>query len=113
MLTGKLVRVRHSHSRIVPRYLDAADASWHEASERLLEVFRGRTGSRRGELEEEVRELFGSSPDQLVYRGLAKLLEDRCEFAVVSGHPPEELRERSFAAAAEARKRARETAPVV
>ena len=35
---------------------------------------------------------------------MAKLLEDRCEFEVVSGHPPERLREAVFRAAAEVRK---------
>jgi predicted nuclease of restriction endonuclease-like RecB superfamily len=35
-----------------------------------------------------------------VHQGLAKLLEDRCEFDVESSHPPDELRERVFQAAA-------------
>jgi predicted nuclease of restriction endonuclease-like RecB superfamily len=50
----------------------------------------------------------------LVHQGLAKLLEDRCEFEVVSGHPPEELRERVFRAAADRRKQtAAEKEPAV
>jgi predicted nuclease of restriction endonuclease-like RecB superfamily len=100
MLTGKLVRVRYARQRIIPRYLDADDATWAAVADRLLEVFRGQVGRTRGELEEEVREVAGSDPAQIVHQGLAKLLEDRCEFEVVAGHPPEGLREAVFSAAA-------------
>jgi predicted nuclease of restriction endonuclease-like RecB superfamily len=103
MLTGKLVRVRYARDRIMPCYLDVADAGWREVAERLLELFRGQVGRTRGELEEEVREAFGDAPTQLVHQGLAKLLEDRCEFEVVAGHPPEQLREAVFRAAAQER----------
>jgi predicted nuclease of restriction endonuclease-like RecB superfamily len=104
MLTGKLVRVRYARDRIIPHYLDVDDATWLEVAERLLELFRGREGRTRGELEEDQREAFGDDPGQLVHQGLAKLLEDRCEFEVVSGHPPEQLRAAVFRAAGEHRK---------
>src|SRR5262245_48168642 len=104
MLTGKMVRVRYARERILPYYLDVNDPMWHEMAERLLEMFRGQQGKPRGELEVDLAATFGNEPAQLVYQGLAKLLEDRCEFEVVSGSPPEELREAVFAAAAEARR---------
>ncbi|HLN30070.1 MAG TPA: DUF790 family protein [Gemmataceae bacterium] len=104
MLTGRLVRVRFARDKIIPNYLNVNEPNWHEAAERLLELFRSAQDVTRGSLEEELRETFGSDPAQLVHQGLAKLLEDRCEFEVVSGHPPEELREAVFLAAA--RKRA-------
>jgi predicted nuclease of restriction endonuclease-like RecB superfamily len=103
MLTGKMVRVRYARERILPCYLDVASPNWLEVADRLIEVFRGQEGRRRGELEEEVRETYGDDPGQLVHQGLAKLLLDRCEFEVVSGHPPEQLRELVFAAAARQR----------
>src|SRR5439155_16995558 len=74
---------------------------------RLLEVFRGQVGRTRGEIEEEVRETFGDDPGQLVHQGLAKLLEDRCDFEVVSRHPPEQLRQLVFACAARQRQASR------
>src|SRR5262249_43587444 len=104
MLTGKLVRVRYARDRIVPCYLGESDPAWLETAERLLALFRGQEGRTRGELEEDVRDAFGDDPSQLVHQGLAKLLEDRCEFEVVSGHPPEQLREAVFRAAAESRR---------
>jgi uncharacterized protein len=104
VLTGKLLRVRYAGSRVIPWYLDCSDPVWLETGERLLELFRARQGSTRGELEEDLDLMFGDHPAQVVYRGLAKLLEDRCQFEVVSGHPPEQLREQVFAAAALHRK---------
>jgi predicted nuclease of restriction endonuclease-like RecB superfamily len=103
MLTGKMVRVRYRRERICPCYIDPDDPVWLEVAQRLLEVFRAARGRTRGELEEELRELFGDDPSQLVHQGLAKLLEDRCEMEVVSGHPPEEIRAAVFGAAARAR----------
>jgi predicted nuclease of restriction endonuclease-like RecB superfamily len=104
MLTGKMVRVRYGRDRILPCYLDAGDTAWQEVAARLLELFRGQAGRTRGELEADLEETFGSDPAQIVHQGLAKLLEDRCEFEVVSGHPPEQLREAVFRAAALARR---------
>jgi predicted nuclease of restriction endonuclease-like RecB superfamily len=103
MLTGKLVRVRYARERIIPCYLDTTDLTWHEAAERLLELYRGQEGRTRGEIEEDLREVIGDDPAQLVHQGLAKLLEDRCDFEVVSGHPPEQLRELVFRASAQHR----------
>jgi uncharacterized protein len=107
VLTGKMVRVRYGRdNHIFAQYLDAEDAAWQETAGRLLELFRADPGRTRGELEEELREAFGDTPAYLVHQGLAKLLEDRCEFEVASGHPPEQLREAVFRAAA-ARRQAR------
>ncbi len=100
MLTGKMVRVRHARDRLIPYYLDVESETWLEVAGALLEIFRGKEGTPRGEIEAEVEETFGSDPGQLVHQGLIKLLEDRCDFEVVSGHPPEELREAVFRTAA-------------
>ncbi len=103
MLTGKMLRVRYARDRILPHYLDVRDPAWLEVAERLLELFRGQEGRTRGELEQDLAEAFGDDPGQLVHQGLAKLLEDRCEFEVVSGHPPEKIRAAVFRAASRAR----------
>ena len=96
MLTGKQVRVRFARDRIVPAYLDPEAPEWQEVAERLLEMFRSMSGQTRGEVEQEIADAFGDDPQQLIIDGLAKVLEDRCEFEVVAGKPPEELRERVF-----------------
>lgn len=103
MLTGKLIRVGHSRNRLIPRYLDLTDRDCREIAEHLLEVYRTLPGRTRGDAEEEVIETIGDDPTQLVPQGLAKLLEDRCEFAVDSTIEPEELREKVFLVAAATR----------
>ncbi|MBO0697893.1 MAG: DUF790 family protein [Zavarzinella sp.] len=107
MLTGKLVRVRYARNRLVPAYLDVTDREWREVSAHLLEVYRTLSGKTRGEAEEEIRETFGDNPTQLVHQGLAKLLEDRCEFEVDAEDVPAELREKVFLAAAAMRREGR------
>src|SRR5262245_29780265 len=104
MLTGKMVRVRFARDLVKPQYIDVESADWLEVAERLLEAFRNQEGVTRGEIEADIEELFGADPTQLVHQGLAKLLEDRCEFETVSDHPPEEIRDAVFRAAAEARR---------
>jgi predicted nuclease of restriction endonuclease-like RecB superfamily len=104
VLTGKLVRVRHARSRIVPHYLDTTDPVWVETAQRLLAIYRGDGRPRtRGELEQELRDTIGDDPGQLVHQGLAKLLEDRCEFEVDSARPPEQVRAAVFRLAAQQR----------
>jgi hypothetical protein len=103
MLTGKQVRVRHARNKLVPMYLDSHSDHWLGVAARLLRVFRDSAGRTRGELEEALSDLVGDGPTQLVHQGLAKLLEDRCEFEVASDYAPDQLREHVFKASAEAR----------
>ena len=100
MLTGNLVRVKHARNRLIPIYIDAADPQWQAVAERLLELYRSLQGCTRAELEEEIAETISDNRTQLVHQGLAKLMEDRCEFDVESSHPPDEIREKVFTASA-------------
>jgi predicted nuclease of restriction endonuclease-like RecB superfamily len=103
MLTGKQVRVRHAKNKLVPLYLDSHSDHWLGVAARLIRVFRDAAGRTRGDMEEALADLVGDGPTQLVHQGLAKLLEDRCEFEVASDYAPDQLREHVFKASAEAR----------
>src|SRR3954451_24093640 len=112
MLTGDLVRVRISKERVIPLYLNRESAQWLEAAESLLAVFREGVGMTRGEIEEEIDDLFGGGGKAtVIHRGLAKVLEDRAEFEVVADVPPDMIREKVFTAAAEYRKTLRADRP--
>src|SRR5918912_3927755 len=100
MLTGKLVRVRHARNKLVPLYLDPANEGWLGLAEQLLFVYRSAPGRTRGEIAEELAPLVGEGPQALLHQGLAKLLEDRCEFEVAADHSPDEVREAVFREAA-------------
>ncbi len=112
MLVGKMVRVRYVRERIMAYYLDAEDPGWLEVAGHLLELFRGQESRTRGELEQDQRDLFGDDPSQLIHQGLTKLLEDRCEFEVVSDQPPDKLRDTVFRRAAEQRRNRLAAEPV-
>ena len=108
MLTGDLVRVKTAKQRVIPLYIDRKAANWLEAAESLLLLYREGAGMTRAELEAEIDELFGGGGKaNLVVRGLAKVIEDRSDFEVVSDVPPEEIREKVFTAAAEYRRKLR------
>jgi predicted nuclease of restriction endonuclease-like RecB superfamily len=100
MLTGKLVRVRHARNKLVPQYLDPANGGWLGLADELLYAYRAAPGRTRGEIAEELAPLIGEGPQSLVHQGLAKLLEDRCEFEVAADHPPDVIREAVFREAA-------------
>ena len=108
MLTGKLVRVRHAKNKLIPLYLDPGDDDCSALAEQLLLAYRTSAGRTRGEIEEDLTDLIPEGPRGLVPAGLAKLLEDRCEFEVAADHPPDELREAVFTLAAQHRADGRE-----
>jgi len=103
MLSSNQVRVRRSKNRLHAQYIRESDPEWQDVAERLLDLFRTSIGCTRGEIDEIMAEAVGDNPQQLVPQGLAKLLEDRCEFDVESSHAPDELRDKVFLLAARQR----------
>src|SRR5579883_2676692 len=103
MLTGKLVRVRHAKHKLIPQYVDPHNESLLALAEQILLAYRNSAGRTRGEIDEDLKDFIPEGPRGLLRAGLAKLCEDRCEFEVAADHPPDELREVIFKAAATAR----------
>lgn len=103
MLTSNLVRVRFHRQRVIPRFIDPVAAEHVETAERLIDAFSERAGASRGELDDDLAELFADQPGQFVRDGLVKLLEDRCTFEVESAATPADVREAAFRRAAAAR----------
>lgn len=100
MLTGKQVRVRVSKGRLIPGYLKPDSSEWLDVAEQMLFVYRAAVGRTRGEIEADLTDLLGDGPSQLVHQGLAKLLEDRCEYEIATDLTPEQVREAAFRLAA-------------
>ena len=103
MLVGKQVRVRSAKGRLVPLYLKTDSGEHLAAARQLIAAYRRAPTRTRGEIEEELKELVGEGPGALIHQGLAKLLEDRCEFEVTADITPDSLREAVFEAAAKHR----------
>jgi uncharacterized protein len=112
MLTGKLVRVKHAKNKLVPLYVPTSDEGLLGLAEQIILAYRNAPGRTRGEIDDDLRDFTPEGPRGLLPAGLAKLCEDRCEFEVAADHPPDELREAVFKAAATARaEAARENRP--
>ena len=101
MLTGKLVRVRILKNRLKPGYLDPESDTWRDVATQLLAVYQQAPGRTRADVEAELADLLGDGPQQLILQGLAKLLDDRCEFDVAAAVSPEQVREVAFRRSAE------------
>lgn len=91
---------RQSGEEIIPKRLKIDEKSIEVAAE-LIGCFKQALGCSQGELDRQLQELEGDSPDYRLKRGLAHLLKGLCEFEVVSPLEPQLLRERVFALAAE------------
>ena len=104
MLSGELIRVRIKGKELSPSFVDPAKPSIVARSQELLELYmRGvEEGLSRGDLSEAVKDVIGDGTDHKLTRGLARILEDRAEFATESPIPPKELRARIFQSTAAA-----------
>ncbi len=94
MLTHRL-----SGETITPKRLRIDEETLAVARE-LIACFVSARGSTQGELDTQLQELEGDSPDYRFKRGLAHLLKSACEFEVVSPLEPPLLREKVFSLSA-------------
>jgi uncharacterized protein len=90
------VRVRYIREAVRPLYVPTDDPQWLAAAEDLLSIVRNAKGRTRGEIEAEIAELVGDTPATLIQQGLAKLLDDRCDYETIADRPPEFVREVAF-----------------
>ena len=96
MLTVDLVRVKYQGEQVIPRYIDEEDESFLELTGNLIEFYNQHQGKSRSELKACIDDFLGQNSDILIYRGLCKLLEDRCEFDVDAHLDPVEIRRFTF-----------------
>lgn len=94
MLTHRL-----SGETIIPKRLKI-DSETLAVAKELIACFLAARGGTQGELDTQLQELEGDSPDYRFKRGLAHLLKSACEFEVVSPLEPPLLRERVFSLSA-------------
>lgn len=95
MLTADLLRVRVRKGVVKPQYVKESDETL-EAAHELVEAFRAGAQRPAGEIREQIDAIVGHGTDFLLWRGLAKLLDDRSTFETVAAAEPSELRRRAF-----------------
>jgi uncharacterized protein len=100
MLTNDLVRTRSRNGQVMPLYLDVGSPEARARATALVEIFEQAQGWPRARIDGAVEEVVGFGTDFLVWRGLAKLLYDRCTFAVDAPIEPEVIRRTVFELAA-------------
>jgi predicted nuclease of restriction endonuclease-like RecB superfamily len=102
MLTADLLRVSLDKQGLLkPGFLDPASSRLRERAAAILEVYRDGIGRRRGALDAAVDGVLGDAVDHKVVRGLAKLVEDQCSYAVAAAVDPAALRRVAYRLAAE------------
>lgn len=99
MLPSELLTHRLNGETITPKRLKIDEQTLAVAKE-LIDCFLAARGGTQGELDSQLQELEGDSPDYRFKRGLAHLLKSACEFEVVSPLEPPLLRERVFSLSA-------------
>jgi len=100
MLPTELLINRQNGETIIPKRLPINSEMDAIATESIA-CFQKAVGSTQGELDRQLSELEGDSPDYRLKRGLAHILKSSfCTFEVVSPLEPKELRQRVFSLAA-------------
>jgi len=111
VLTADLVQVSVGRTHVRPRYIRTDDDRSLDLAATLIAIFESTIGRTRGALKGELADHLGTGTEFQLHRGLAKLLEDRCEFETRADVDPVELRRVVFeAAAAEYRRESTEEA---
>lgn len=100
MLPTDLLSYRMNGEAIAPKRLNL-DANAIALAAEQIECFQNCLGKTQGELDRQLRDLEGDSPDYRVKRGLAHLLRNSFStFEIVSPLEPQLLRQRVFSHAA-------------
>ncbi|HEY9675450.1 MAG TPA: DUF790 family protein [Waterburya sp.] len=100
MLPTELLIHRQNGETIIPKRLPINAETCAIAME-LITCFQNAVGTTQGELDRQLVELEGDTPDYRLKRGLAHILKSSfCTFEVVSPLEPKELRQRVFTLAA-------------
>ncbi len=101
MLPTELLINRQNGEEIIPKRLPINAQTCGIATE-LITCFQNAIGGTQGELDRQLLELEGDSPDYRLKRGLAHILKSSfCTFEIVSPLEPPLLRQRVFALSAQ------------
>ncbi|MEF8826881.1 MAG: DUF790 family protein, partial [Halapricum sp.] len=106
MLTANLARSRTRDGTVTPLFVDPEDRTYRETAAELVDIFEAQLGEPRGDLEGAIEQLTVENTDYKVVQGLAKLLQDECEFETVAAVEPREIRQQLF-------EKANESYPIV
>ena len=96
MLTAKLARSRTTEETVIPLFIAPEEGRYRTTARDLIQLFEEHLGEPKGDLEDAIDELTVADTDYKIVQGLAKLLQDECEFEMVAPVEPREIRRRLF-----------------
>jgi len=96
VLTANLARSRTTDETVTPLFIDPDEERYRETARDLIRLFQEHLGEPKGDLEDAIDELTVADTDYKIVQGLAKLLQDECEFEMVAPAEPREIRRRLF-----------------
>ena len=97
MLTSDLVRYYIDNDHIIPLFISRRESSRYlSVCQKLIDIFVDHVGKKRKDLFDTLERFESTSTDFKIYRGLAKLLEDQCNFMTPWEGDYFKLRQRVF-----------------
>lgn len=97
MLTSDLIRYRIIDDQITPAYITRKEAGRYlRVSEDLIGIYTSSVGLTQGEIKRRLEDYESTSTDYRIFRGLAKLLEEKATFSPPSDWDYPRLREKVF-----------------
>ncbi|WP_372365926.1 DUF790 family protein [Candidatus Uabimicrobium sp. HlEnr_7] len=101
MLTSHLVRAKVRGQYMKLSYIKETDSSLLGVASTLINIYNYHQNKTKGELQNCFDDSFGQSSNNLITKGLFKLLEDRCQFEFYGKENPVELRQKLFVLASQ------------
>ena len=101
MLTADLARSRTYEGNIRPSLIDTNEQRYRETAKELIGIVEVHRAEPKREAEGTIEELPIADTDYKVVQGLAKLLQDECEFETVAPVEPRDIRQELFEVANE------------
>ena len=95
MLTADLLRARVRSGVVRPQYIKLTEEIVARVGE-LVQTYGSSVGRPAGDIAAEIDALVGDGTDFMLWRGLRKLVEDRCEFTSSSQLDSTEVRRLAF-----------------
>jgi len=103
MLTSDLIRYKITDDQINPAYISRKEAGRYlRVSEDLIGIYRSSVGLTQGEIKRRLEDYESTSTDYRIFRGLAKLLEEKATYSPPHDWDYPQIREEVFQEATKA-----------
>ena len=96
MLTADLARSKTTAESVTPLFIDPDEKRYRDTARELIRLFDKHLSEPKGDLEDAIDQLTVADTDYKIIQGLAKLLDDECDFERVAAAEPREIRRRLF-----------------